>query len=48
MIVVPEEMQARGMHEEKINPEKLNLSKGIYFLRLNVNGKNSVVKISKE
>ncbi len=37
-----------GDYKKEINTNELNLSKGIYFLRLNVNGKSSVVKISKE
>jgi hypothetical protein len=48
IIVVPATNQSRGMHEQKINLSEFNLAKGIYFLRMNVNGKNAVVKISKQ
>lgn len=40
--------QTAGQHEQEIDLRKLDLSKGVYFLRLNVNGESSVVKIFRE
>ncbi|CAN5126719.1 hypothetical protein BH09BAC5_BH09BAC5_23080 [soil metagenome] len=46
--LVPSQFKREGKHQEEINLNNMQLSKGIYFLELNVNGEKSAVKIFRQ
>ncbi|HET6990903.1 MAG TPA: CUB domain-containing protein [Bacteroidia bacterium] len=48
VLLSSENNQTAGRHEQEINLNEFNVAKGIYFLRLNVNGESSTVKVVRD